>query len=350
VKQKIFLLIVAAFLGAGHSAAFAQDIRSEQVRFAAGTTGTTIPDRITGREYVVYRIGAEAGQRMEIRLTPDNGATYFNVYEPGRGPGDEALANAEQVGPMVPELNVFDGVLPASGVYSVSVYLYRSAARRGETSNYRLDISVTGATGAVVEGDFADGLQGGPDYWRVNAGGGLRLRDAPSMGARVLTTLRNGINLRNFGCRMAEGATWCRVAALADPGIEGWVAGGYLVEGSAEAAPQLPEATPVEGDALVPGTPYHATGEVSCWIGAGSSQQSCALGVIRQGDGAGIVELTLPDGRGRVIYYDGGAPVGFDQSAADAGVPFSAKRVDGTYVVTIGDSTFSIPDSVIFGG
>jgi hypothetical protein len=251
---------------------------------------------------------------------------------------------------MVPGLNVFDGVLPSSGVYSVSVYLYRNAARRGEASNYRLDISVTGATGAVVDGDFADGLQGGPDYWRVKADGGLRLRDAPSTGARALTTLPNGISLRNLGCRMSEGATWCRVAMLAAPWIEGWVAGDYLVEGSAEAAAQSPEATPGEGDALVPGTPYHATGEISCWIGADSSQQSCALGVIRQGDGAGIVELTLPDGRGRVIYYDGGAPVGFDQSTADAGVPFSARRVDDTYMVTIGDSTFSIPDSVILGG
>ena len=157
------LPLAAVLLGLGPLAAHAQDdMRTEQVRFAAGTTGTTLSDTITGREFVVYEVGAEAGQRMEIRQTSDNSAAYFNVYEPGRGPGDEAFAVSEQTGPMVPDLNVFDGALPSSGIYSISVYLYRNAARRDETANYSLDISIRGDTGDVVQGDFADGLQGGP--------------------------------------------------------------------------------------------------------------------------------------------------------------------------------------------
>lgn len=116
-------LCLALGVGAGHpTPASAQDnSRTEQVRFAPATTGTTIRGSITGREDVVYEIDAEAGQRMEIRLTTDNGANYLNVCAPGTGPGDEALAVAGQVGPMLPDLNVFDGVLPTSGVYSVSV-------------------------------------------------------------------------------------------------------------------------------------------------------------------------------------------------------------------------------------
>lgn len=124
------------------SPALAQDdIGTEQVRFAAGMSGTTINDSITGYESVLYRIGAEAGQRMKIRLEPSNAATYFNVYAPGRGPGDEALVNSQFMGPTVPDLNIFDGVLPVSGEYTVSVYRMRSAARRNEMSNYMMAIT-----------------------------------------------------------------------------------------------------------------------------------------------------------------------------------------------------------------
>ncbi|WP_161594656.1 SH3 domain-containing protein [Marimonas lutisalis] len=216
------------------SPALAQDeIRTETVRFAAGASGTSIKDRITGYESVSYKLGAEAGQTLSVSLAPSNLATYFNVYAPGSGPGDQALAN----GSMTPVLNRYEGTLPTSGEYTISVYMMRSAARRNEVSDYTLDVSITGATGATVQSDYADGLQGGPDYWRVNtSGGGLNMRAAPSSGSGVVTQVANGTNLRNLGCRMAEGRRWCRVATLADPGSEGWVAGDFLVEGSAQAS------------------------------------------------------------------------------------------------------------------
>ncbi|MGK7754638.1 MULTISPECIES: SH3 domain-containing protein [unclassified Roseovarius] len=234
------VLAVAIAMTFGTSAVlWAQDeMRTEEVRFAAGTNGTTISDRITGYETVLYTLGAEAGQRMQVRLEPSNLATYFNVYAPGKGPGDEALANAGMMGEMVPDLNRFDGVLPGSGEYTISVYMMRSAARRAEVSDYELSISIDGATGDTVQNDYADGLQGGPDFLRVATSGGgvLNLRAAPSGGAVVVTTLANGQNVRNLGCRMEEARRWCRVATLADPGGEGWAAGDYLVEGSNDPA------------------------------------------------------------------------------------------------------------------
>ncbi len=225
----------------------AQDIRTEQVRFGAGKTGTTIEGRITGYDSVSYTLGAEAGQTMRVVLDPSNLATYFNVYAPGSGPGDEALANSEMIGPLVPELNRFEGRLPASGTYTVSVYMMRAAARRNEVSDYTLDISITGATGASVRGDFADGLAGGPDFLEVRTarGGPLNLRSAPSGGASVVTQFAYGTTVRNLGCRMAEGRRWCRVATLAGPGVEGWAAGDFLVEGSGGTATQLPDRVPV---------------------------------------------------------------------------------------------------------
>jgi hypothetical protein len=230
-------VIITSVLGTA-SAAVAQDIRTERVRFAAGTSSTTVQDSITGYESVAYKVGAEAGQRMTVTLSPGNLQTYFNVYAPGKGPGGEAIANSGRTGENVPDLNRFDATLPASGEYTISVYLMRAAARRDERSEYTLDIGISGETGEVVRGDFADGLQGGPDFYQVaiSGGGTLNLRSSPSRGANVVTQLRNGENVRNLGCRMAEGGRWCRVATLADPGYEGWAAGDFLIEGGATPA------------------------------------------------------------------------------------------------------------------
>ncbi len=111
--------------------------------------------------------------------------------------------------------------------------MMRSAARRNEVSNYMMAISIEGETGESVQADYADGLQGGPDFYQVaTSGGPLNLRSGPSSGASLVTRLNNGQNVRNLGCRMEEGRRWCRVATLADPGYEGWAAGDFLIEGS----------------------------------------------------------------------------------------------------------------------
>lgn len=231
------------FLATGLAAALAliaptakaqSDMRSEQVRFAAGASGTTIDDTITGYENVLYTLGAKAGQRMTVRLEPSNLSTYFNVYAPGRGPGDEALINSQFTGPMVPDINSFDALLRTSGDYTVSIYMMRNAARRNEASNYAITVSIVGELDDVVQSDFSDGLQGGPDFNQVatRSGGALNLRSDPSSGSMLVAQLANGQDVRNLGCRMAEGRRWCRVATLADPGQEGWVAGDFLAEDS----------------------------------------------------------------------------------------------------------------------
>jgi hypothetical protein len=213
-----------------------ETMRSEMVRFAAGTTGTTIRDRITGRDTVLYKIGAQAGQTMNVSLRSANTSIYFNVYAPGSGPGGEALAVGSQTGPTMFELNRFSALLPQSGEYTVLVYLFRNAARRWESADYSLDLSITGAASTGGQNDYADGLQGGPDYWQVrmsNPTGVLNVRSAPSTGAPAIGRFPNTAILRNLGCRMNEGRRWCRVEATAPGGIPGWVAGNFLVESAA---------------------------------------------------------------------------------------------------------------------
>jgi hypothetical protein len=351
--MRLAALLPALILAAAPLAA--QDMRTETVRFAPGATGTVISDRITGRDSVVYEVGAEAGQRMRIRMTTDNGAAYFNVYEPGRGPGDQALAVSEQTGPMTPDLNVFDGVLPTSGVYSVSVYLYRSAARRGERANYTLDLSITGDTGATVGADYADGLQGGPDYWEVTGvTSALNIRTAPSASATVAGQVRRREVLRNGGCRMAEGRRWCQVETLGRPRIVGWAAGEYLRESAYQGggtATELPETPPSGGTAERAGRgDFDATGPIRCRQRVSQAMRDCPMGVARAPGGEATVVVTRPDGSKRTLFFQGGAFLSADTSQADGYPAYSATRGADGFVVQVGEERYEIFDAVVFGG
>lgn len=118
-------------------AAPAQEVR--RIDFAAGASAATARGEIRGYDYILYELRAAAGQRMRIRMASPNTAAYFNVFAPGKGPGDAAIFIGSISGP------VFDAPLAASGVYSVQVYMMRSAARRGERAAYRLYVSITGS-------------------------------------------------------------------------------------------------------------------------------------------------------------------------------------------------------------
>ena len=226
--RRLSMMIAAVFLSVFPAIGYAQ--QSAAIRFPAGASSTQISGRISGRDEMLYTIGAEAGQTLSIRMNSANTAAYFNVFAPGSGPGDQALA----IGSMTDPLNEWSGRLSASGTYTIQVYLYRNAARRGESAEFDLDVSVKGRRPARVEGDFADGLAGGPDFLQVSVVGDdtLNLRARPSAGAKILTRLVDGQNVRNMGCRMSEGGRWCHVETI-DSRFKGWASGAYLIEGSA---------------------------------------------------------------------------------------------------------------------
>jgi hypothetical protein len=81
-----------------------------------------------------YVLGARQGQSMNVSLATDNGANDFNIIAPGKE--NEALFGGSSSG------NQFEGTLPASGGYKVRVYLMRSAARRHEIANDRLEMII----------------------------------------------------------------------------------------------------------------------------------------------------------------------------------------------------------------
>ena len=107
----------------------------ERVKFVKGASSAKIKGQLKGDETVDYVLRASAGQTLTVTLKRSNGANYFNVLPP----------NSTDVAMFIGQIGGdFKGILPTDGDYTVRVYLMRSAARRNESSDYTLTISVTG--------------------------------------------------------------------------------------------------------------------------------------------------------------------------------------------------------------
>jgi hypothetical protein len=255
MRKSLVLLLSLGLLGLATVApAQAGDIRTERVQFPKGKTGTTIRGRIKGYETLDYKLRARAGQHMTVALETDSSANYFNVLAPGES--EVAFFIGSNDG------NRFEGDLPESGDYTIRVYLYRNAARRGEKADYRLKITI--------------------------AAGGKAHSDA----------------------------------------------------GGTSAAGPSPD------DALVPGTEFHATGDIPCARYEGQPMGSCRFGVIRRGGGSATVRVFWADGGARNLYFEDGKLTSTD---SEAGV--HTERVSDLNKVFVGtEERFEIPDAVIYGG
>jgi len=225
----------------------ADDIRTERVQFAKGATSAVVEAKLKGYETVDYLLGAAQGQYMNVSMATRHGATYFNIL----APGETAVAffNGSISG------NQYEGTLPASGDYRIRVYMMRSAARRNETADYRLEMIVTGAA-QNAHGEAASG-----------------------------------------------------------------------------------------GDALVPGTDFHATSQILCVAEPGKPMSRCDAGVKRTA-GGGSVHVRTPDGGSRVITFRDGKV-----AATDAEAAFTVERRGDTSIVRVGTvEVYEIPDALVYGG
>jgi hypothetical protein len=136
--MKSFISCAAAVLIGAALPAFADTTHTHQIHFPKGKSQTTISGRITGSESVVYKLNAKDGQFLKVRLIPDKESADYNIYIPGRGPGDAALFTSATGG------RSYTGQLYKTGDHSISVFLNRNAARKGVTANFKLEVSVTG--------------------------------------------------------------------------------------------------------------------------------------------------------------------------------------------------------------
>lgn len=128
------LAIMLALVPVAQAADSERTVR--QVSFDPGRSSTTIKGSIKGYNYTDYQFRLGAGQTMKAAMKGSNAANHFNVIAPGAS--DVAMYMGEIGG------NKFEGVLPIEGTYTLRVYLMRVAARRNETSDYSIDVAVTG--------------------------------------------------------------------------------------------------------------------------------------------------------------------------------------------------------------
>jgi hypothetical protein len=319
------LLAIAGFASVIAGGSLAQTIRSETVGQVAAATGTVIGGEVRGDDTVDYLVAGEAGQTLSVDLAATNASLYFNIMPEG---SDEALFIGSTSG------NVADLSLPATGTYVVRLYLMRSAARRGEAAAYALGIGLGGA-------DFADSLAGGPDWWEVSItpGSALNIRSGPSTRHAVVGKAQNGEVMQNRGCRMTGPDRWCSIRADGS-GVQGWVAGRYLVETAAPVAPEMPEGGP-----LGEGAAFDATGLVACATSATEPMRNCPFGVVREGPGNAGVWIALGDGVERQILFEAGAAVATNRDAA-----LTSERSGDQTLVRIGEERYEIPDALVNGG
>jgi hypothetical protein len=326
VRRHLSALGTGLFLGLSlTSAGLAQSTRTETVPVEAATAGTIFKGSLKGDETAEYLIAGAAGQTLSVDLMASNASLYFNILPEG---SQEALFVGSSSG------NVADIPLPAAGTYVVQVYLMRNAARRDEGATYSLGIGLAGA-------DFADGLAGGPDWWQVSgiSDGALNIRSGPDTRYDVVGKAQNGEAAQNRGCRMTGQTRWCSMR-VDGSGVQGWVAGRYLVEGAAPAMAEVPPGGP-KGN----GVPFDATGEVSCAMVAGAAMGNCPFGVVRDGPGNAGVWISLGDGTERAILFEGGVPV-----SADSPAPLSFTKDGDLFTISVGDERYQFPEALVNGG
>ena len=213
-RTGLFLALMLAFAPVMPQVAAAQD-RVETLRMRPGTTQTTVRGIVFGPISASYRLEARAGQRMSLDLNSRNTFLYFNLLDP-RG---RTIAR---------EQTQWDGRLPASGVYTVQIYLVRAEARRNRPAPFSLSVAIFGRGGEPGPGP-APGPDPvpGPRSWRVvgvTPNDVLNMRQTPSPRGFVIAEIPfDAGGLRNLGCQ--DGQNWCKVRYR---GQEGWVNGRFL--------------------------------------------------------------------------------------------------------------------------
>ena len=103
----------------------------QRVRFARGSSSARVSGSVKGYKYIDYVVGAREGQTMTVELTGSPSAEFAIMMPDGGNLGMDAV-----------QIREWSGELPASGDYAIRVLMPRAQARRGETINFRLSVSI----------------------------------------------------------------------------------------------------------------------------------------------------------------------------------------------------------------
>jgi len=244
---------------------------------------------------------------------------------------------------------IFQAVLLAT-LASSPVILSTSGLAQEEIRQERVQFS-QGATSAIVEGSIV-GYDTVDYILNVKEGQDIKVSMTTDNTSNYFNILIPGENEEAiFNSSMGEnqyegilpqsGDYKIRVYVMRNAARENEVAN-YSLEMSVT----NPQAN---NDTLVPGTNYNATGDIPCTMTPSQPTGSCPFGVVREGNGGGMVTVTKPDGRTRTIFFENGTATGADTSEADPG-EFAVEKQGDLNIIRIGEEYYEVPDVVIFGG
>ena len=74
--------VVCALFAAGSSVIRVEAIESRQVQFSKGSSSITVKGSLKGDKFIDYKLGAKAGQTMNVTLKTSNGATTSTCSRP----------------------------------------------------------------------------------------------------------------------------------------------------------------------------------------------------------------------------------------------------------------------------
>ena len=103
------------------------------------------------------------------------------------------------------------------------------------------------------------------------------------------------------------------------------------------------------GGILPAGSGFTAASIIPC-ARPGTGAGQCDAGVVREGGGNGFVMVFWPDAGSRVLYFENGEIIRYDQSEADGGADLRVTRDGDIQIVTIGDARFEVFDALLIGG
>lgn len=121
---------------------------------------------------------------------------------------------------------------------------------------------------------------------------------------------------------------------------------------SVPSAAAMPGDGDSQGDALVEGTHYNATAQIPCSGYQDTPAGLCDAGVVRGTETGIYVDVTLPDGRQRTIFFNSdGSFLSFSTAEADgtAAMPIGSSREGDTTIATLGTERYEIPDVLVQG-
>jgi hypothetical protein len=104
---------------------------------------------------------------------------------------------------------------------------------------------------------------------------------------------------------------------------------------------------PASRDALIPGTPYHASAELPCISGSSGKAASCKASVIRRANNSATVVVTNPEGQKRQFLFVNGKAVASDQPEQ-----LMVQRRGDVSLLSLGENfeRYEIVDALVVGG